>query len=158
MGKPKFTKVSPRVWQSSRFRDLTEPDSQVLFFYFLTSPHQCSAGAYQVPKGYVCADLSWDLPRYEKARGALIEADLIAYDDENETVFIRRWFQHCPAQNKSHQQAIMRMLNELESGEIAALALSEFETAEPNDHPFDRSGNVGAKVSDELLQRIGGRR
>ncbi len=107
-----FSKVSPNVWQSQRFNALPD-DSRLLYFYLLTSPHANSAGAYRLPSGYVCTDLRWQSDRYMQALNQLIDADLIAHDEAESIVIIKRWFQHNPPMNEKHFRGVVRILSNL---------------------------------------------
>ncbi len=113
-----FSKISPSVWRSSRFKDLASDDGRYLYLYYLTCEHQTSAGAYRLPDGYACDDLNWTLERYQAAREALQVADLIAFDDDTSVVMIRRWFKHNPPMSESHLLGIERVIERLESFSI----------------------------------------
>jgi len=76
-----FNKVSPTLWQSSRFVDLPSDDGRFLYLYLLTCHHQNSAGCFWLPDGYACNDIRWEAKRYVSARQSLLDADLIRYDD-----------------------------------------------------------------------------
>ena len=113
-----FNKVSPNLWQSSRFIDLPSQDGRYLYLYLLTCPHQNSAGCFWLPDGYACHDLAWDRDCYLKARQQLIDADLIEFDDTEKVVFIKRWFKHNPPMNQSHHKGIINQLEKCGSPEL----------------------------------------
>ena len=54
-----FTKVSPALWNSARFKGLSDDSSRLLYVYYLTCSHQNAAGCYHLPDGYACTDLGW---------------------------------------------------------------------------------------------------
>ena len=118
-----FSKISPAVWQSLRFNSLPSDDGRYLYLYLLTNRHQNSAGCYQLPDGYACTDLLWCSERYVAARQALLKADMIRFDAEASEVMITRWFKHNPPMNQSHYDGTERILERLESPEIAEAAL-----------------------------------
>lgn len=118
-----FSKISPSVWRSARFTDLSSDDARFLYLFYLTCEHQTSAGAYRLPDGYACNDLHWTQERYRKARADLQTADLIEFDDAASVVMIRRWFKHNPPMNESHLTGIERVIERLES-ELIAEAIS----------------------------------
>lgn len=127
----RFSKVHGRaLWRSKRFLGLSDSDAKLLLFYFMTSEHQTSAGAYAIPDGYAVADLGWELKRYHKARAQLVEAELIAFDEETDTVYVERWFKHNPAQNIKHAIGIRRQIEELESEVIAAKVQTDFDATD----------------------------
>lgn len=107
-----FSKVAPALWQSQRFLALTD-EQRLLFLYFLTCEHQNSAGTYRLPDGYACTDLSWTPEKYKVARATLVEADLIIFDEKEQIVAIRRWFQHNPPMNDKHRKGVLNILQKL---------------------------------------------
>lgn len=117
-----FTKVSPALWQSERFWSLPSDDGRFLLFYFLTSSHQNSAGAYVIPDGYASTDLHWDLSRYCDARTLLVEAGLIAFDAKASVVMVTNWFRYNPPMSDKHLLGIQRDIEKLPSEMIRNLA------------------------------------
>lgn len=124
-----FSKISPAVWQSLRFNNLPSDGERLLYLYLLTSSHQTSAGCYQLPDGYACSDLKWQLERYQAARQVLVDADLIRFDPENGVVMITRWFKHNPPMNEKHSIGIERMLKRLPSDKIRDAAQAALDEA-----------------------------
>jgi hypothetical protein len=113
-----FNKVSPALWQSSRFADLPSDDGRYLYLYLLTCPHQNSAGCCWLPDGYACNDLRWEPERYRTARQSLADAGLIQFDAESGFVLIERWFKHNPPMNQSHHKGIINQLEKCGSPEL----------------------------------------
>jgi hypothetical protein len=113
-----FNKVSPTLWQSSRFVDLPSDDGRFLYLYLLTCPHQNSAGCFWLPDGYACNDIRWDSTQYQAARQTLIDADLIQFDAANQVILIERWFKHNPPMNQSHLKGIAAMLERCGSPDL----------------------------------------
>lgn len=113
-----FSKISPALWQSDRFNNLPSDDGRYLYLYFLTSRHQTSAGAYQLPDGYACTDLRWELERYVKARKELADADLLRFDQDTSVLMITRWFRHNPPMNDRHLIGMERIIDQLPSSTI----------------------------------------
>lgn len=130
MSNGKFTKVYPAVWSSQRFMGLASSDAKLLYLYFLTSEHQNSAGAYRLPDGYAATDLGWPIDQYQRLRSELIEAGLIAFDHDNATVYIERWFSHCPMSNEKHATGTRRLIGNLDSEILASKVLQDFDAAE----------------------------
>jgi hypothetical protein len=123
-----FVKISKTLWQSARFTALKSADEQLLFIYFLASPHSTSAGVYRLPDGYATADLKWEVERYQKARAALIEAGMVEFDAEHSVIFIPKWFLTAPPMNKDHLRSIRKQIDRIPSPklrEAAASALNE---------------------------------
>lgn len=151
MSKRDFTKVSPNVWQSSRFRRLVS-DAQLLYLYLLTCDHQNSAGCFRLPDLYACSDLGWEADRFKSARSALIDGDMISYDSESFEIFVHRWFKHSPPMNDKHAQGTRRIIFEVESDTIRNLVEEEFEDADSV-----RSQREAAKMRAPLPRPSSGR-
>lgn len=117
-----FSKISPALWQSDRFNNLPSDDGRYLYLYLLTSRHQTSAGCYQLPDGYACTDLRWELERYARARKELIDADLVRFDEDTGVVMITRWFRHNPPMNSKHLTGVERIIERLPSDAIREAA------------------------------------
>ncbi len=125
-----FNKVSPILWQSTRFQGLPSDDGRFLFLYLLTCPHNNSAGCYWLPDGYACHDLRWDQDRYDAALQSLIEAGIVDHDSENQVVLIERWFRHNPSMNRSHYKGIIGQLEKVPSDRLCTKAFAALEAAE----------------------------
>lgn len=144
-----FSKVSPNVWRSPRFRGLGE-HAKNCFFYLLTNPHISSAGVYELPDGYACADLAWDLETYQAVRQTLIEAEMIDYDATTETILIERWFKHNPPTNDDHAAGARRRLMLIECEKLREKALASFD--EVNAQRIEREA---AKAAEKLAKANG---
>jgi len=125
-----FNKVSPTLWQSRRFLSLPSSDGRLLFLYFLTCPHNNSAGCFWLPDDYALHDLAWEQDRYDAERQSLIAAEMVDHDAENEVVLIERWFHHNPSMNKSHRVGILRQLEKVSSDRLREKAFDALEAAE----------------------------
>ena len=125
-----FNKVSPTLWQSARFQGLPSDDGKFLFLYFLTCPHNNSAGCFWLPDGYACHDLRWEQDRYDAALQSLIDAGIVDHDLENQVVLIERWFRHNPSMNRSHYKGIIGQLEKVPSDRLQAKAFAALEAAE----------------------------
>jgi len=134
-----FSKISPAIWQSERFRSLPSQDGRFLFFYFLTSGHQTSAGCHQIPDGYACTDLDWTSERYKAARQELIDAEMIRFDPDCKVVMVTNWFKHNPPMNPKHAMGIEKALDSLPSEEIREAALEAFRDSQ--DSPKQPKGD-----------------
>ena len=66
-----YSKVSPKLWRSPRYRSLESGDARLLYLYFLTCEHQSSAGCFRLPVAYAASDLGWTENRFTDARAAL---------------------------------------------------------------------------------------
>lgn len=121
-----FSKVSPLVWRSPRFRGLGEP-AQLAFFYFLSSPHSSSAGVYAVPDAYAASDLGWSLETYTAVRDELVSASMIDYDPATETVLVEKWFKHNQPANDDHATGARKRIMLIECERLREKALASFD-------------------------------
>lgn len=149
MTKRDFTKVSPNVWRSNRFRKLESSDAQLLYLYFLTCEHQNSAGCFRIPDGYACADLGWNINRYVQARDHLVTGDMVSFDADAEVIYVHRWFKHSPPMNDKHAQGTMRLISEIENDDLREKVEADFELADA----ARQSRSAAAAASDPLSRR-----
>lgn len=128
MSAREFSKVSPAVWRSGRFRRLSGQMSKQVYLYFITNSHVNSAGCYPLPDLYACADLDCEAEAYSAARDELIGSELIDHDPDTTEILIERWFRHNPPMNPNHYKGTSRLVSEIESDRLrekAEEALSE---------------------------------
>lgn len=123
-----FSKVSPAIWRSRRFRNL-ESDARLAHVYFLTCDHQSSAGCFRLPDAYAAADLGWEVQRYRAALEQVVTAGLIAHDEATEEVFVKGWFRFSAPQNDKHAQGTERLISNIESETLRAIVEAEFDEA-----------------------------
>ena len=134
-----FTMVASALWRSARFMGVSS-DAKALHLYFLTSPHQNSAGTYCLPDGYACADLRWTPEEYRAARDELVAGELIAFDDKTSEIYVLRWFQHCAPKGSKQQQGTRRIIEGIESDDIREKVEDDYLAAEggsPASEPAD---------------------
>lgn len=143
-----FTMVATTIWRSERFLTVSD-EAKVLYFYYLTSEHQNSAGAYRILDGYACTDLRCDLKQYKRNRDELIKAELVAFDPGTSEVYLLRWFQHCRPKGAKQEAGTRRMIAAIESDVIRELVERDWTATEP---PAE---NVHRLTSTEYM---GGRR
>lgn len=119
-----YSKVSPKLWRSKRFRLLATDDARMFYLYLLTCEHQTSAGCFRLPDAYAASDLGWDTERMEGARAPLV-TDMIGHDAETDEYFVRRWFNHNPPTNQKHLKGVQRIISELDSDHVREIAEEE---------------------------------
>lgn len=132
-----FSKVSPHLWRSKRFRSLGD-EGRLLHMYLLTCEHQTSAGCLRLPDAYAAADLGWPVDKFHRATAEVEEAGLIVHDDETEEIFVTRWFKHNPPTNSKHRQGVDRIISEIDSDKVREAAESDllaYVTAAPANDP-----------------------
>jgi hypothetical protein len=140
-----FSKVAAAIWSSKRFRALTD-NARLLLVYYLTSPHQNSAGCFALPDLYASCDINWPLERYLAARADLIGAGLVQFDEASGEILIVGWFRHCAPQNPSHRKSVILAIERISSEKLrtearAQLTASDTAEAERN---LARAGSTKA--------------
>ena len=110
MSAREFSKISPKVWRSNKFRALPSDEARYLLIFLMTSPHQTSAGCFKIPDEYGAADMNWPIERFREYRAQLVEAGLLAFDEVTDEYFVPGWFTFNKPMNVSHQKAIVRIV------------------------------------------------
>ncbi len=134
----KFSMVSRSVWRSGRFKSLGSERAKLVYFYFLTCEHQNGLGCYRLPDGYAVDDLGWSLADYRSAKAECIAASLVRYDEETQEIFVEKWLQNNPAQNRKHLVGMAKAALNVESasfGELLDVALAELDKQLQPDPP-----------------------
>lgn len=101
-----FSIVSTRLWHSRRFIPLNDFERSV-YFYFLTSPHSNSIGAYQCPSEYVAFDLKRDHELAEAAINTLHNIGLIFYNWPEHLVLVTNWIRFNQPTNPNHARKLV---------------------------------------------------
>lgn len=157
-GGRQFNMIAPAIWRSARFLGVSS-DAKALHLYLLTSPHQNSAGTYCLPDGYACADLRWPLDLYQSSRAELVEAELIAFDEETSEIYVLRWFQHCAPKGPKQQAGTRRLVEAIESDPIREKVEDDYLAAEGSDTPAPAADVLSLSPSKRLMgtRLMGGR-
>jgi hypothetical protein len=150
-----FTKVSPQVWSSPAFRALPD-DARLLFHYYLSSPHQTSAGCCGLPDGYAITDLGWEMDRYRSARTALADASMVKVDLDSSEILVMKWFKHNPAMNPSHRKSIVRAIQQIASKALQGCAQQELEAAELEARQLQQAPALSTPLASAALLRSRG--
>jgi hypothetical protein len=85
--------MNPRKqYVPTNLRSILEPfglcrDRYELFLEILISQHSNMVGVFKCPKGYLCADLKWELDVLQKALSSLVELHLV-YNDESKSLIM----------------------------------------------------------------------
>lgn len=110
-----FSKVSPTVWRSKKFRSLPDMEAKHVYLYLLTCPHGNSAGCFDLHPMYACADLGMIEIRYRQCISMLSAAGLIEWDDDENTVLITNWDEFNAPANARHAAGIISQLSQASS-------------------------------------------
>lgn len=136
-----YSKVSPTVWRSKKFRSLPDVLSRHVYLYLLTCPHANSAGCFDLHPMYACADLGITEKQYGDCLANLVTVGLVAWDDAENTVLIENWIEYNAPANPKHA---MGMLAQLDQAASAALKFDAFQSlnARIKASKFDRDAAV----------------
>jgi hypothetical protein len=129
MAKRLFSKVSPAIWASRRFRGVS-PMARNFHLYLLTNEHIDSAGCYRLPDPYACFDFGIDQDQLETLYSELSQADMISRDVAAEWVLIRRWFKHNPPTNADYAKGTRKLIAAIESDRLREETETAFAEAE----------------------------
>lgn len=146
-----FSKVAPVVWWSRKFRGLSDR-GKIGYLYILSNGHVTSAGCYELPDGYACADLEWSPDEWEAIRGELIAAGMIDHDPTNNVVLVEQWFRFNGPMNDKHAKGTLRFLESVESERLREKAIGQFREADA-----ERVAKAAAKDAEkraELVARV----
>ncbi len=147
-----FSKVSPQIWDSERFRNLPDDSVRLAYLYLLSNGHQNSIGCYRLPSAYACADLDWPAAKFEIVEKALVDATLVDVDFGTREVWIPLWFKHNPPTNPKHAQGAFRLVDKIISTRLRETVTEELQRAWAKwqiEHP---SPNAGGNVSIAVLE------
>jgi hypothetical protein len=146
-----FTKVSPTIWNSERFRTLPD-DARLLQIYFITSGHQNACGCFALPDGYAITDLLLPLERYQAARSALTNATMVLFDQATSEILVCKWFRHNPPMNPSHRKSIVAAIERIASQELRAAAWQGLTDAEAEARARQEAKATQAAAGNPLLR------
>jgi len=120
-----FSKVSPRIWESSKFEKLSDKD-KLLYFYIITNHHNNSCGCYRLPYGYIVDDLGWEKKSVQSGIDTLCDTVLIGYDLSEKLVRIPNHFTFNPPQNPKHAMKVFREIELLPDSELKYLVANDY--------------------------------
>lgn len=142
-----FSKVSPAVWTSRRFRGVGA-QARLFYLYLLTNAHIDSTGCFRLPDAYACADCGIDADTHKAATAELIAADMIAIDDGY--VLVRRWFKHNPPTNLDYAEGVKRRIAAIESDVLREECEAAFIEAEAALN--DRLERIAQAKADKVIR------
>lgn len=129
-----FTKISPKLWKSKKFKSLSNDIARFGFLYVMASNHQTNAGICSMPFPYITHDLDWSLEQTEQVFAELLSANLIDRDPDSEEIMVVDWFHHNGPMNKNHRKGILRTLSRVQSERLRSAGLTALESASPTEN------------------------
>lgn len=124
-----FYKVSPTLWGSRKYWSLPDDLCRYMYGYLLTNRHGNSAGCYQLPPGYGCADLKWSVEDYSYRLDIISKAGLIEFDEAENTLRITNWFEFNAPINAKHALGVLDQIKATASPRLKTTAVQELLTA-----------------------------
>lgn len=121
-----FSKVAPNVWKSRKFWALPDDSARLAYLYILTNPHANSAGCYDLPILYACADLRWLPQAYKEAIASLCDAGLIDFDHVENTVRIVNWMAFNEPTNPKHALGMLVQLSQASADHLKIKQFNDF--------------------------------
>jgi hypothetical protein len=136
-----FSKVSPTVWRSKKFRSLPDMETRHVYLYLLTCPHANSAGCFDIHPLYAAADTGMTEERFAYCIETLSKAGLVEWDAAENTVLIGNWIEFNGPQNPKHALGILSQLAQASSDTLKAKAFQEL-YEEISRKKFDREASI----------------
>lgn len=148
-----FSKVSPTVWRSKKFRGLPTMEARHVYLYLLTCPHANSAGCFDIHPLYAAADTGLSEEQFRYCIETLCKAGLIEWDEVENTVLISNWVEFNGPQNPKHALGILSQLAQVSSATLRHKAFQELR-AEIAHKKFDREAAI-RKAMDTFCEPYG---
>lgn len=105
-----YAKISISIWRSKKFKYLEGDDrARLLYLHLHSCPSVNSVGCFNLPLGYITADLGWDQKSAAKAIDSLSAVGLIEYNTNEDVVRIVDFIRHDPPTNPKHAQSMFRV-------------------------------------------------
>ncbi len=145
-----FSKVSPRVWRSKKFRSLPDVWAKQAYLYLLTSPHGNSAGCYDLDPLYAASDIGMTEIAFREAIESLSIAGLIEFDKAEQTVLIVNWEAFNEPTNPKHALGLLIQLNQASSSTLKNAAFHRF-LAIFRAKGYDRDSNLKRAIETLLI-------
>lgn len=136
-----FSKVSPTVWRSKKFRSLRSMEARYVYLYLLTCPHANSAGCFDIHPLYACADMGMSDIQFQDCIKSLCEAGLIEWDEAENTVLITNWIEFNAPANPKHALGILAQLQQASSEALRLKAFQDL-SGEIITKKFNREASV----------------
>ena len=103
--RPKYAKVSRRLWNDATFRSLSapQPNAQTLWLYLLTCPEQGAfPGAFRAFEAGIAAALGWSMEDFRKAWGEVSGKGLAKASWRAGFVWLPKALKHNPPESPNH--------------------------------------------------------
>lgn len=108
-----YSKITPQFWLGKTGKKLRgHPESQIVAFYLLTTPHANMLGLYYLPKMFIAHETGMTLEGACKGLSRCIEAGFCLYDEESEMVWVIEMAIHQIGELKASDNRCVGIQNE----------------------------------------------
>lgn len=121
-----FSKVSPSVWRSKKFRAIKDHEAQRVYLYLLTCPHGSSIGCFDIDPNYAAADLEINSEQFRTCIETLSNALLIEFDWDDNTVLLVNWESYNEPANINHAKGMIAQFKQASSEMLKAKCFKAF--------------------------------
>lgn len=101
-------------------------EAKFVYFYILTSPHNNSAGCYDLHPMYAGADIGMTDIQFRYCIDTLSKANLIEFDNDENTVMILNWENFNEPMNPKHALGLLYQLNQASSKRLKSIVFNKF--------------------------------
>jgi hypothetical protein len=105
-----FGKIQTSIWRS--FRSYSD-DTKLLAIYLLSSPHTNMIGCFDLPFGYVMADLSMSFERVKQGLNNLSERSFITLDEPNNYILINDFLKFNSIDNPNQAASAINLFDQI---------------------------------------------
>jgi hypothetical protein len=116
-----YRQIQITYWQDKFVLKLT-PEEKFFYIYLLTNSKTKQCGIYELPIQIICVETGYNQETVIKLIQKFIEYKKIAYDWENEEVFLLNWVKHNPFEgNKNIKLCVQKELQQVHNPSMIPL-------------------------------------
>jgi len=94
----RYRKVSVRIWNDEKFRDLSD-DGKLVFLFLITHPHMTSLGAMRATPEGLASELGWPPERFSEGYRQPLSKGMVEYDPEACCLVLPNFIKHNVPEN-----------------------------------------------------------
>jgi uncharacterized phage protein (TIGR02220 family) len=108
----RYRQIHCCIWNDDKFPFLSD-DEQLVFFHLLTTPFGTPFGLYKTSIGALADEKRWDLKRYAKPFGKLLNMGFVKYDKRTLVLYIPRFMKYNPPANPNVVTSWLKQAQEI---------------------------------------------
>ena len=141
-----YRTVQTSFWTDPKIRALPTK-AKLLFAYLITSPSSHIAGIYYLPLATISYETNLDQKETKEAMSLLVGADVVAYDKDTNTVWVKNMLRH-QGRGQKIIRAVEYQLETLHHSKLIKLFLEYYQELKiAYRYPFDTLSKGGAVLS-----------